>query len=414
MQIEFVNHASHIFNYDGISLMTDPWIEGKVFQESWSLLSESKFTYEDFSRVTHIWFSHEHPDHFFPPNLKAIPEDLRKNITVLYHETSDKKVLGFCRSLGFRDVVELKPDQLHPLTDRFSLLNNPFGDDSWLYIKTDQWTILNTNDCSLNSRKNLDQIIRHTGQVDLLLTQFSYANKQGNADEVEKQQKAASHKRELMQMQIEAFQPRYFMPMASFVWFSHEENFYLNAGINKIGPIEEYTRSLNTTPIVMYPGDQWTAGKDWENASAIERYNMDYRKIKIENATPLRAVKFEDIQSSAGQLWERLKKRDLIYRLAITLFPLKVYLTDLEQSVKFSRGRLIKISTPRNRTHMITSSEVLNFCFKFNWGFNTTMVNGRFQSNTPFYPTMRLYKNICDSLNHENSLFRRILQKIGF
>lgn len=65
MRIKFVNHASVIFSYDDIHLISDPWIEGSVFHESWSLISKTKFRYEDFQDITHIWFSHEHPDHFF-------------------------------------------------------------------------------------------------------------------------------------------------------------------------------------------------------------------------------------------------------------------------------------------------------------------------------------------------------------
>ena len=72
--ITFVNHASVIFSHKNIRLMTDPWIFGNAFNNGWSLLSESKFTIEDFDKITHIWFSHEHPDHFHPLVLKTIIE----------------------------------------------------------------------------------------------------------------------------------------------------------------------------------------------------------------------------------------------------------------------------------------------------------------------------------------------------
>ena len=62
--ITFVNHASVIFSHKNIRLMTDPWIFGNAFNNGWSLSSESKFTINDFQNITHIWFSHEHPDHF--------------------------------------------------------------------------------------------------------------------------------------------------------------------------------------------------------------------------------------------------------------------------------------------------------------------------------------------------------------
>ena len=107
MTIEFVNHASVIFNYEKLKLISDPWLEGAVFDNGWNHLSETSFKYEDFKRITHIWFPHEHPDHFYPPNINKIPKGLREKITVLYRETKDKKVLNYCEKMGFKDVIEL-------------------------------------------------------------------------------------------------------------------------------------------------------------------------------------------------------------------------------------------------------------------------------------------------------------------
>src|ERR1700687_2667586 len=106
MLFEWVNHASFIVESGPVRLICDPWLEGTAFNNGWSLVAPTKLSYEDFASITHIWFSHEHPDHFSPPNLKKIPEEYRRKITVLFHETSDKRVAGVCRSLNFR-VQEL-------------------------------------------------------------------------------------------------------------------------------------------------------------------------------------------------------------------------------------------------------------------------------------------------------------------
>ena len=91
MQIEFVNHASFIATAGGVRIMSDPWLEGRVFNDGWDLISPSTMSYEDFREITHLWFSHEHPDHFLPPNLKKIPEETRRAVHVLYQRTRDKK-----------------------------------------------------------------------------------------------------------------------------------------------------------------------------------------------------------------------------------------------------------------------------------------------------------------------------------
>jgi len=125
--IEWVNHASYIFEHEGTRLLCDPWLEGTAFHDSWSLLSPTLFRYEGFGRVTHIWFSHEHPDHFSPPVLRKVPSDLRKRIVVLYHQTRDKRVVNFCRGLGFKDVVELRPGEYLRIGTDFDVMCFPSG-----------------------------------------------------------------------------------------------------------------------------------------------------------------------------------------------------------------------------------------------------------------------------------------------
>ena len=83
MKIQFVNHSSFIVEHEGVRIISDPWLEGRVFNNGWDLISKSKFMYDDFKEIQYIWFSHEHPDHFFPPNLKLIPAE---NVDLLINE----------------------------------------------------------------------------------------------------------------------------------------------------------------------------------------------------------------------------------------------------------------------------------------------------------------------------------------
>jgi hypothetical protein len=47
-KISFINHTSYILEHKSINFMVDPWLEGKVFDDSWDLISKTKFQYEDF------------------------------------------------------------------------------------------------------------------------------------------------------------------------------------------------------------------------------------------------------------------------------------------------------------------------------------------------------------------------------
>ncbi|UPT65784.1 MAG: MBL fold metallo-hydrolase [Sphingobacteriales bacterium JAD_PAG50586_3] len=158
MEIEFVNHSSYIVSANNIKLITDPWIDGYAFYNGWALITPTKFRYTDFKSITHIWFSHEHPDHFSPPNINSIPLEYRQNITVLYQYTKDKKVVDFCRNAGFKQVIELKANW-YELAPGFSLYNKPHTDgDSWLALKVNGKTILNVNDCVFDTIAELADV----------------------------------------------------------------------------------------------------------------------------------------------------------------------------------------------------------------------------------------------------------------
>src|SRR5215216_1836839 len=101
MQIQFVNHASFVCEHKDVRLLCDPWLYGSAFNDGWDLIVESRFSADQFADVNYIWFSHEHPDHFSPRVLSDVPAELRPRITVLYKQTTDQKVLNFCRKLGF-------------------------------------------------------------------------------------------------------------------------------------------------------------------------------------------------------------------------------------------------------------------------------------------------------------------------
>ena len=134
--ITFVNHASVIFSYKDIKLITDPWIFGSAFNNGWNLLSESKLKINDFENITHIWFSHEHPDHFHPMVLNKIPENLRKNITILFQDTLDHRVAKKCKQLKFKNIIEMNPNNFISLSDEFKIKCVPNGTyDSWFYAK---------------------------------------------------------------------------------------------------------------------------------------------------------------------------------------------------------------------------------------------------------------------------------------
>jgi UDP-MurNAc hydroxylase len=414
MELKFINHASIMFSKDEVNLITDPWIEGKAFQNGWSLLSKTAFSYSDFKKVTHIWFSHEHPDHFSPPNLTSIPLEFRKKITVLFHYTQDKKVIKFCEKLEFKQVIELLPNKTFELGPDFKIINTPFGHDSWLHIEADELTYLNTNDCIINTKEKAGDILKTIGEVDVLLTQFSYASKHGNANQPEKRQQAGKEKYHQMKVQMETFKPKYFIPIASYIWFSHEENFYMNDHINTIDRVESFITDSKVTPVILYPGDTYRIGMPHNNDNNIKKYLTDLTNAKLENTTKTQPIDLKRIKESADTLINRLRKEDLLAFLLISFFPIKIYLTDLDKVVKFSAlFGFSEVPSNKEKINISITSEVLDHCFRYEWGFGATIINGRVQTISEKDLTIfRYYVSAASSVTYKDSTMSRVLNKL--
>jgi len=381
MEIEFVNHASFIVEQDDVRLLIDPWLEGYAFYEGWALISKTKLLYEDFKSITHIWFSHEHPDHFSPPVLNKIPAHYRKRITVLYQKTVDKKVVDLCRKLGFGNVIELNPEW-YSLNRNLKIYNKAHTDgDSWICIKSPDCTILNVNDCIMATAEELQALNRVTGPIDVLFTQFSYANWAGNRGDIAAQKKAASDKLQEILLQNRVIQPKAIVPFASYIWFCHQENFYLNTGVNKIDFITDFiSKNTHAIPTVMYPGDKWNTGNlNFDSTYAVQRYLRDWDSIMAE--PPLaktKPVPLEELLTAAKKFAADLKKNNPIF--IQLLKPAKIYIEDYNCAFKFSLKKgLEKLNIHPDYCDIMLSSDGLNYCFKFLWGGGTLRVNGRYQ-----------------------------------
>jgi len=385
--ITFVNHASVIFSYDKINLITDPWIFGSAFNDSWDLISESKMEIEDFKNITHIWFSHEHPDHFYPLVLSSIPEEIRKKITVLFQDTLDHRVAQKCKQLGFL-VVEMKHNKFYKLDDKFQVKCRPYLlYDSLLYLEIGDKKILNLNDCGVDSIRQAKYIHKITGDVDLLLTQFGYAAHIGDPEDVELRKTASKDKLTRIKIQSQVFHAKQIIPFASFVWFSHEDNFYMNDGVNKIGNVEEFIiKETKSIPIILYPGDKWILDEEKENSKAIELYENDFAKEHEPHRNSPR-IPLEEIQTSSKNYIQNIRDRNnwTMIKLAhsVSFFKTaKIYLKDLELSLTFDLIHGINESDfSKKDADIIMDSDSLAFAFKFDFGADTLLANARFRKS---------------------------------
>ena len=121
-KIEFVNHASVLITSNEIGILSDPWYFSSTFNQGWRLIYENSIEYVEsvISKSTHIYISHEHPDHFNPKFLldsKIKDLIIKKDLTFIFQETKDKRVVNFLKKNNFKvkecelDKYLVKPEE---------------------------------------------------------------------------------------------------------------------------------------------------------------------------------------------------------------------------------------------------------------------------------------------------------------
>lgn len=385
-KIEFVNHASLIVSNGHVNLIMDPWLDGDAFNGGWRQISKTQLKYSDFSDITHIWFSHEHPDHFSPKNIFSIPSEFRKEITVLFQETVDKKVFNFCRKAGFKSVIELSQDKPFDLGYKFSIMCNPYvGDDSYAYLRVNDFGILNLNDCVVDSRKKSLEIKRRCGRVNVLLTQFGYADKVGDKDDVGLREKASMEKVRRIVSQNEAFEPDYIIPFASYIYFCHSENAYMNEGFFSINRVFAELKLFNIENLViMYPGDNWIIGQEWNsNEISLANYSRDLASSLQEDLNYSDLIPLENLLEESLIFSEKLRDHYGVSLFSkLSKLNLNIQLTDLKVNVTLNgfNGLLEFQDNSTIPLDVEMSSESLYFALKNLFGFDTLDVNARYQT----------------------------------
>ena len=386
--IQFINHASVIVSNGDISLLSDPWYSGDAFHKGWSLLHEINHQEVDkmLNGITHIWISHEHPDHFSIPFFKEFAQKIiDSSITILFQKTQDKRVYKFLSAQGF-NVQELGFNKEFSISNdyRVTCIKDGFY-DSGLLIKSHGEKILNLNDCDVTTLNRVNEIYSVTGKVDVLMTQFSFAAWKGGEANKRWRDEAASEKIRTMTLQIKKFDPEIVIPFASFIYFSNRVNFYLNDAANKPGDLIEKIKSYSSKLIIMAPFD--TIGGDnhsYDNDNAIKFWDKKYREIKYINQ--FESVEIDELNKNFDLYCNRIQKKNNMFLIRIirALSPINVFkpciicLDDLDLSVKFDYVNK-SFSETSEEAMLSMKSESLNFIFKNSFGFDTLTVNGCFE-----------------------------------
>lgn len=388
--IKFVNHASVIISNKDTSILSDPWFFGDAFHRGWNLLHETpRGEIEDIlDQITHIWISHEHPDHFSVPFFKTYAEKIRNNkIQILFQENRDKRVLGFLRSM-ISDVRELRGNQKTEISKGFSVtcIKDGFYDSALLVENGDE-KILNLNDCDIVTDARARELYKLTGRVDVLLTQFSYAAWKGGKANKAWRERAAREKIKTIELQQKTFLPKFIIPFASFIYFSNNQNKYLNDWANRPSDVVECLASSESQIIVLKPNDYF--GGDHppiKMDESLSFWKEKYETIPSREFHNFDKVSLTELKDSFNVYCDRIRSQNNLFFIKIlrTISPIKVFkpviirLEDLNSTVEFDyvSRRLV---TSDGQPLMSMQSESLDFIFRNSFGFDTLTVNGCFE-----------------------------------
>ena len=391
--IKFINHASILVKHGNTALLSDPWYQGDAFHKGWNLIHE--LSDDEISNllneVTHIWISHEHPDHFSIMFFKKFGDLIKeRKIKMLFQETNDKRVETFLSKTGYKLEI-IKFDSWLKLSEDFEVLCFKDGFyDSGLAIKTTDKTILNINDCAVIDKARCREVFKLTGECDVLLSQFSYAAWKGGIDNSYWRQLAAKEKLETLKLQVDFFKPRMLIPFASYVYFSNELNSYLNDSSNK--PIDVINAFLykKVKVNVMMPFESFVDfDGDIDNKDSILFWDNAIDSISSKSLKTYESIEIKQLEESFFKYKERIFKNNTRWFMKfIQIFspisafkPIVIEVSDLNANIKlniFSE----ELATTSSNADISMSSESLNFIMTNTFGFDTLTVNGCFEEET--------------------------------
>ena len=160
------------------SILMDPWLFGKIFNDSWSLLPEPKFDPAMLDRVDYIWISHEHPDHCHFPTLDSFPASFKSRVTILFQDRDYTKMFSAFRKLGYQRFQRLPHRTIVALSDKPEATKiycyHAGLMDSAAAVLGQGQVMFNANDARISAGE-CKGILNDIGHVDVLLSQFSLA-----------------------------------------------------------------------------------------------------------------------------------------------------------------------------------------------------------------------------------------------
>lgn len=377
MQIQLVSHASVLIRTADLQLWTDPWLTGKVFNDSWTLLVPPVWDPAWLAAIDYLWLSHEHPDHFNIATLRALPDEFKRRVTVLFQANNSDKMFAALRRLGFHHTLALPHRQVLTLAGRTRVYCYQVGQmDSCLAVLGDDAVVLDINDAEADAH-DCRRMRADLGRVDVALNQFSLA---GYGGEHDREARLPGKARQILANMVANHRDlgaATTIPIASFVYFSSVDNAYMNAYANTPRDVAEAFATAGLQLAVLDHGDRYTVGHAWNSRPALRRYDQAYAELAALPLDPVPPASLAEISAALTALHAQLAERYSQWFLSAWLRPLTVQLLDLHETIELDLARGQWRRTPAAAPDLSLHAQPLRFALQHPFGVQTLGVSAR-------------------------------------
>ena len=248
--------------------------------------------------------------------------------------------------------------------------------------------ILNLNDCEIRSSNEAKKIKDNCKNIDVMLTQFSYAAWKGGRNNIEWRRKAAKEKLKTISFQAKYFSPKFIIPFASFFYFSNKDNFYLNDSSNSPESVISNDDYGLSKVIVMKPNDVFDGRENISlTKDAIEFWNKRKKILNNNNILNIfNSYSFDELNISFKKFVDRIQKKNSVFLMKIIKIflpfnffqPIVFHLIDIDEVIEADILNKSLTKTSKNPDISLHTNSLM-FIFKNSFGFDTLTVNGCFE-----------------------------------
>ena len=130
-KIENISNAFLRISYNDYVILCDPWLTNRIFDNSWMVYPPVLDIRKAISRVTHVFISHIHQDHYDINLIKLLPKNTKFLIPNLF---PNNKIADRIKQLGFEDVKILDLEKEYNLEKNLNFFvippMNDFGQET--------------------------------------------------------------------------------------------------------------------------------------------------------------------------------------------------------------------------------------------------------------------------------------------